>query len=287
MIRQKYFMLVWAGLILISFTSIACDSKKSDFKSDFELAHKAANEGDFNRAIELYTKSLEYPGLPQKSKARVFYNRGFSYDGKGQYDKAIIDYSNSIELDPANKDTLIRRALTYKKQEQFDKTIADISRVIKLNPDGLIYNAEHYKVLGRMEFYQSRFDRAADNFSQVANNNDLYSILWLFMANERQGKEGKQLLKGQSSATDLNNWPGPVVSMFLGTISPDTLLEKAKNDDKKIENEQNCEAYFYIGEHYLIQGDKNKAKELFQRVIDTGVTSFFEYFAANVELKHS
>ena len=109
-------------------------------------------------------------------------------------------------------------------------------------------------------------------------------MIWLYLATERQGKEGELALKLQAKAADLNEWPGPVVSMFLGTINADVVLKKTTGKDKKVENERKCEAYFYMGQYYLIQGDKGKARELFQQAVARGVTPFVECTAAKVEL---
>lgn len=57
------------------------------------VAHQAA--GDFNRAIELYTRSIElYP------TAEAFTFRGWAYHFLGRVDEAIAQCKCAIEVDP-------------------------------------------------------------------------------------------------------------------------------------------------------------------------------------------
>jgi lipoprotein NlpI len=45
------------------------------------------------------------------------------------------------------------------------------------------------------------------------------------------------------------------------------------------------EAYFFLGQHYLMVGDRASARDAFERVRALGVVPFIEYIASGFELK--
>jgi lipoprotein NlpI len=73
--------------------------------------------------------------------------------------------------------------------------------------------------------------------------------------------------------------------MYLGEVTPEQCLAAASDKDPKRDKEMKCEAYFYVGQFYLIRGDKERASESFRRCIATGLTSYREYIYAQGELK--
>jgi lipoprotein NlpI len=84
---------------------------------------------------------------------------------------------------------------------------------------------------------------------------------------------------------DLNKWPGPVISLYQGTLQVSSVLDAALTTDPRKEREQQCEAYFYIAEQMLIQGQKEEAVRMIQAVLRTGVAHFIEYQSAKTELE--
>ncbi len=50
-------------------------------------------------------------------------------------------------------------------------------------------------------------------------------------------------------------------------------------------NERLCEAYFFVGEYYLLQGNKARAREMFGRAIETNAAELIEYKGARSELR--
>ena len=46
-----------------------------------------------------------------------------------------------------------------------------------------------------------------------------------------------------------------------------------------------AEAYLYIGQYYLVNGDEKAAAGYFRKVVDTQITRFYEYTGAEVELR--
>jgi lipoprotein NlpI len=84
-------------------------------------------------------------------------------------------------------------------------------------------------------------------------------------------------LSKNATQIKLTEWPGQVISLYLGKITPESFMAAAKDADPKKDREQHCEAYFYLGEYTMITGKQEEASRLFQQSVDTGVTNFVEY----------
>jgi len=73
--------------------------------------------------------------------------------------------------------------------------------------------------------------------------------------------------------------------MLTGAISPDDLikvLDEKKGDDGHMAL---AEGYFYLGQHYLIVGDKKTAQNYFEKARELDVIIYTEHIAAGFELQ--
>lgn len=108
--------------------------------------------------------------------------------------------------------------------------------------------------------------------------------LWLYAARERAGQDGKPLLDKGFRDFDQVAWPAPVFRHFLGKLSAAQVLAAAKDKDAQKQLEQQCEAYYYVGQQLLIEGKTERAKAMFQKSVATQITNFIEYAGAKAEL---
>ncbi len=69
-----------------------------------------------------------------------------------------------------------------------------------------------------------------------------------------------------------------------GSISPRELRAKARSDDPKFQAEHLTVVNYFIGEVALIDGDRNAARDAWQRAVDGHVYYLAEYGAAKVRL---
>ncbi len=81
-----------------------------------------------------------------------------------------------------------------------------------------------------------------------------------------------------------DDWPSKIFSLLLGKQTEAEFLAATKDADPKVTKEQDCEAFFYAGSVRLLNGDKPGAAALFQKCLDTGIDSFFEFQSAAAEL---
>ncbi|MGV7220034.1 MAG: tetratricopeptide repeat protein [Nitrospinales bacterium] len=235
------------------------------------LGQKEVSIADFTRAIE---RNPEFIG--------AYINRGADYFDRGQYDQAINDYTKALRIKPDYADVYKNRGNANKNKGDYHDAIDDYSSAIELDPG----NARVYFNRGWAQFYLTRYKKAIEDFEQASriDPKNVYAVAWLYLARHQEGKEGLTELEIQSRNVNLKIWPGPVASLLLGKSTPEDVLLETKHLDKKVENGRLCEAYFFIGEYYLLRGEKNLARKMFEQAIVTGVTTFNEYASSKVEL---
>jgi hypothetical protein len=171
------------------------------------------------------------------------------YLAKFEYQRAIQDFDQSIQLDPKNSYAYANRAIA--------------------------------------EFLLGNFGAAQDDFAQnerlgpkVARP---YSELERLLALMREGKErtpgGSIKFEG-----DLTQWPGPVVGFYQGVGSEETVLQSADSKSPSERKWKLCQAYFFLAERALLDGNREKAMQFLQQSVDTGATSDAQYVWARGEL---
>lgn len=192
----------------------------------------------------------------------------------------------------ASSDTgldLARQAQEAESRREFQQAVILYTKAIDsgdLQPK-LVASALRYR--GNANFFLGQFGAAVGDYtsSLKVEPDDLYSMLWLYMAREFAGQDGRPELTRATGRTDLFYWPGPVASLYLGKATIEDVVLAAKDPflDDDTQREQACEAYFYAGQYALLQGDKAEAIRLFRAAVETGVTNFIEYDAARLALE--
>ena len=84
-----------------------------------------------------------------------------------------------------------------------------------------------------------------------------YAEIMLHLCELRLGRTTDRLAKYRNGYVG-DSWPAPVMDMFLGTISPEAMLAKARGDGEK------SSAWYYLGEWYLHKGDTVQARRYFE-----------------------
>jgi lipoprotein NlpI len=284
-------------------------------------AQKCAETPDPNLAFDLCTRAIQSGALSGSGLAVTFNNRGNAYQSKGEYQRAIQDYDEALRIDPDSALAFNNRASAFQHMGNYDRAIQDYDQAIRLDPSSaLAYNnrgrTQHLKEdytqaikdygeaidldpdyplafynRGLARFDQGLYIAAVPDFVRAVQLDPAkpYRVIALYLAKARGGDPDKEMLKASSSRLNLAQWPGPVVNLYLGQATPQAVINAAQDPDARLQRERLCEAYFYIGEYLLIEGQnaerKSEAIRMFQAAVATGVTSLFEYVSAKAELK--
>ena len=110
-------------------------------------------------------------------------------------------------------------------------------------------------------------------------------MLWLYLARARMGQDPKTELAGYMANVKKGHWIYKAALLYLGKATPEQVLDAARKGNPHKRREREAEAYFYIGQYYLVNGDEKAAAGYFRKVVDTGITRFYEYTGAEVELR--
>ena len=269
-------------------------------------------QGLYAEAVADYGRAIEI----QPDYANAYYNRGGLRHETGDYDAALADFDTAIGLAPNDADAYVARANTHHDTGAFAAAVADYSAALDLRPGDVIalnsrgiayadtgaygraladYDAaialapDFTEVLlnrGRTLFYMGRFaDAVADLSTAVwAEPGDAYRMAWLYLAEARAGQGGQNALAANAQRLDFAVWPGAVIALLLGRTDVATVAGFAENAATRAGRERRCEAYFYIGQYQLLQGDPVGAALSFRTVLETAVTNFVEYQGARAEL---
>jgi lipoprotein NlpI len=237
------------------------------------------------QAVKETTKTIASGKLSGSDLADAYCNRSAAFSDLGRYEEALHDADKAIQLAPNEASLLACRAEDYFQAGQFDKSIADYSNAISF---GAIV-ASTFKGRGISRFYAGQLEEAGADFAKAlglaGNETKVYSAIWLTVAYGRLGKPTPKDIIRQAAEEPRGQWPRPVLAMLTGAMSPEALLKLI--DQKKGDERQMAlsEAYFYIGQHYLIVGDKKSAQASFEKAREQGVMIYIEHVAAGFELQ--
>lgn len=200
-----------------------------------------------------------------------------------RYRDAIATYTRGIAIDPSNAMLYRHRGHRYITTRQFDKAVADMERAAKLNDKdfdiwyhlGLAYNLK-----GRFEAAAAAYEKAYD----VSDKDDsrIAASDWLYMSYRRAGDKTK-------------------AARALARITPDMKVEenrsyfdrlmlyKGLKKESEILNDKMTDLEiatvgYGIANWYFYNGDKVKAKELFERITSGKYWPAFGFIAAETEL---
>jgi lipoprotein NlpI len=140
---------------------------------------------------------------------------------------------------------------------------------------------------GTLRFGLARYAEASADFKRAV---DLapswhYAALLRHISLARAGAQSVDELAHNASELDLSKWPGPIVKLYMGRLSPDEVRQAAGQGNSSEQNYKACEADFYLGEWHLFANDVASAKPLLQRAAATCPQQFIEFDLAGAELK--
>ena len=275
---MKYAILILAVSILAWAAPV-----RAEVRADVEAGDKARHDGTFKEAAGLYTQAIRSGHIDGVALAGAYVKRGDTYRDQGLYDQAISDFAAALKITPGLAEALNGRGLVFAKKGLYDRAIADYGATLKLKPDF----AFAYTNMGRAYFYQGNFSKAAASFEDRLKIKPLhvYPMLWLYLARARMSQDPKTELAGYLAHAKKGHWIYKAALLYLGKATPEQVLDAARKGNPHKRREREAEAYFYIGQYYLVNGDEKAATGYFRKVVDTGITRFYEYTGAEVELR--
>ena len=126
---QSYFDTAVAVVVVVARSSLAIA------QTDVNQADQAVQQGDFERAIELYSELIK----DQPNDAVAYNGRGVAYIRQGDRERALGDFDHAIKLNLNFTQAYVNRGRLLIQLHRDDQAIADATRALRLKPMSVSY----------------------------------------------------------------------------------------------------------------------------------------------------
>jgi lipoprotein NlpI len=206
-------------------------------------------------------------------RAQALTARAVQYDNLGRYDDAKQDLDQALALAPDVAETLNAAAVNALQLRDPARALTLAGAVLAHNPN----DADARSTRAIAAYFARDYAAAKADLNELLKDRAQvrrgYPIVWLALAS-RAASDAAAGDKTFGDAELPTDWPRPLVDWARGKASADAVIASARSGASAAE--RLCEAYFYIGERYMVEGDTARAAEYFQKAVDQGVTEFLE-----------
>jgi lipoprotein NlpI len=130
-----------------------------------------------------------------------------------------------------------------------------------------------------MQFFHAKYAMAAaDLRCSLGLASDPYAMIFCFLAEARMGLDVIGQLKDDARELDLDKWPGALIGLFLGSLTPGAAFKAASG------HQEQAESQFYIGQWYLLTNAQTEAVAALREAVRLCPTPFLEHAGAVAEL---
>lgn len=260
---------------------------------------KVRLEADLARA------QADYDRHPSSAEAAIWLGRRLAY--LGRYRDAIDVYSRGIAAHPAEPRLYRHRGHRYISIRKFDLAVADLDKASQLiagkpdevEPDGApnakgiprsTLQSNIWYHLGLALYLRGDYARALTAYREgmkVSRVNDDMLVAtsdWLYMTLRRlrRDAEARAVLEPIREQMDIleNGAYHARLLMYKGVRTPASVLNLNTADDVQIATQG-----YGVANWYLANGDKDKAREIFDRVLAGSAWTAFGFIAAEADTK--
>ncbi len=240
----------------------------------------------------------------------IWYGRRLAY--LWRYQDAVEVFSSGIALHPNEPRLYRHRGHRWITLRKFDNAIKDFEKALDLikvhdipdemEPDGQpnaagiptssLYTNIYYH-LGLAYYLIGHFERAVTNFElclKYADNRTMQvaTLDWLYMAYRKNEEHDKatELLTTVSADWEIieNHAYFRRLLMYKGELNPDRLLTNSDSEDESLTDLDLATYGYGLGNWYLLNGESEQARLMFERVLRGKYWSAFGYIASESEL---
>ncbi|MBP8726106.1 MAG: tetratricopeptide repeat protein [Saprospiraceae bacterium] len=126
-------------------------------------AYQHQLDGEFDKAMQHYTKSLQYNVID----AEVYYNMGVISFNQQRDSLALVHYNKALQYRPAYADAFNGRGSVYARMGRSVEAFADFDASLKINPE----YALAYKNRASSHFLKNNYDSAIADFKRYVLRN--------------------------------------------------------------------------------------------------------------------
>jgi len=242
---------------------------------------------------------------PGDVEAMIWVGRRTAY--LGRYNDAVAVFDRALETDPDDPRLYRHRGHRHITLRKFDRAIEDLERAAALvagrpdevEPDGMP-NARNIPTstlqsniwyhLGLAYYLKGDFEQALRCYREcleVSKNPDMLCATthWLYMTLRRLGREQEaaSILGLIDEAMDVieNQAYHELLLMYRGERDPEELWSRAQATEDPLDP---ASLGYGVGNWYLVEGDAERARAIFDRVLEAGRWPSFGHIAAEAEV---
>lgn len=242
----------------------------SGFKADQLYEILLRNEA--NRVLD--TAVLERIGPQSGHTARVLAERAMANNLLGDFDSSLKDSQSALALHAASPEALEARAVALVGLGR-DREALEV-----LNSGPLANRSFTKNWAGAAHYLLGEYAQAEALLREVAQSSGgderEFAQLWLYLAAERQGGRGREVIAPFVAAADTSKLTGALLHFFDGQLDRDGVLKVARSR-QEMERLNLAEAYYFIGEQLQAQGKRSEALPWYERVVSTGAVPYREF----------
>jgi lipoprotein NlpI len=209
--------------------------------------------------------------LSPRLRAQALMARGYDLDHLGRAEAARGDFEEVLRLRPDDAEVHAALAVNAMARGQDEAAARLAARALELAPTDAGARATLARARYELHDYAGARQALQPLLAQPAGLEHDYARLWHYLA-LRHGAPGEPAAAPAAAA---GAWPQPVLQALTGETTAEQALAAAR--DGQADAGRLCELFFFMGELALIDGDIRRARELFQRSVDTGVVEFVEH----------
>ena len=239
-------------------------------------------EQDHTEAVKWYRKAAEQGHLNAQHNLAVMYCDGLGvqqdYKGAAKWYRKAAEQGDSYAQNELGRMYLQGLGVKqdYKEAANWHQKAIDQG------------DMQGHKGLGDISFMRGVWEKAEEHYKLVAEQD--YGQLYLWAVRIQQHKnaaatEGLAVHHALRQATDENQWVGNLIAYCTGGLDENSLLQAAQDEDKKKEQGNLCEAYFFIAYKRLAAGKPAEAAAFLRKCVATKAEDYLEYDFAKAELQ--
>jgi lipoprotein NlpI len=307
---------LWAIRTYLYGTLLAAIAEKSLQRKNYDRAFAVATR-------LLRERGFPWPNRDDEEwrviRAAAHCVRGTVHQRRGEDGIAAAEFDWAIELFPCLEEAYLRQAAAYRKighWSRLEDAVDNCDAVIAAFPErprhymsrAVVFllagcdeealadssqalalangRAHIYRQVGLMHICVGRYGEATETLAQAVrlSPGNGYGVLLLHLARLGAGEDDVAELRANASQVDRDDWPGPLVQLYCGELTPNEAFAAAQRN-KMTTRERRGETAFYLGERALLAGDTASAKPLLHEAKDACPSSFIECWAADAELR--
>jgi tetratricopeptide (TPR) repeat protein len=140
------------------------DPKEIEAQEIYNAASKKAKEGDYQAAIEGFSRSLSL-----YENSNTYMKRGYAYLFKDNYPMAIQDFTDALRMMPENKRALLGRGIARYSLKDYSGADTDLKAYIGM---------DNTNYMAAVCFMRQDFNCALANYNEVARVDSTYPDLY-------------------------------------------------------------------------------------------------------------